>query len=874
MKRIFILLAAVLTLLPCRATLDGDGYYRVQNYRSGRYCYLTDDKGEMNMAATTFDVGAILLWSGFEKAASDPATIIYIKNKGGKSYALEAQGTSTQEFVEVELYIDKAPTNRDTYAAYGVKGGLRKYLGDTDISNDPQGIASVEAEGTSREWYMHPVGTADNNYFGIKPTIISKGKYYYPFFADFPFRPTSESGMKVYTISKTDGRFAVLKEITGIVPKATPVLIECTTPLASDNRLIIGGTGVEVGPNQLKGCYFDNSIPTHFNRTAVNPSTMRLLATDSEGNLCFSKSGLQYLPANQSYLSVWEGCEENIRIVTEAEYDQLRYQPSGISLSHETAKRNVGDTNLTLTAYLTPSDARSSITWSTDNPGVATISADGKVSCLAKGRAILTATTDNGLTASCTLTVYELPTAVDMSRTEAELTVGDTMTLGATIVPEDVMDPTLRWYSDNERVAIVDTQGKVTALAAGNAGIRAKTTNGVEGICLVTVRNPIVYPASISLNTTEAEIEEGETLQLAATVKPDDTTDKSVSWTTSQPNVATVSETGLVTGLSQGATVITATCGSVRATCIVTVRKAYVAVTGVELNLTTLTIREGDEAKLEATVMPANATDARVTWSSDNKKIANVNASGLVKGVKKGETTIYATAGDVSTSCTVNVLEKEAPVIMPTSVILNRTTINLNRGETFQLTASVIPANTTDQSITWSSSDPGAATVGENGLVTGTGKGTANITATASNGIGATAVANVTIRLEGLTITPDSYSAVPGTEFDLTAGVLPEDADMPGLAWGSSDMWTVMVDQTGHCKIIKEGQATISVSGGGCQASAIINCISGIRELLDSEGRATVYTLDGKKISDDADEAAIARLGKGIYVINGKKVIR
>lgn len=874
MKKILFLITALLSILPAAATLDGDGYYRVQNYRSGRYCYLTDDKGEMNLAATTFDVGAILLWSGFEKAASDPATIIYIKNTGGKTYALEAQGTSTQDFVEVALYIDKAPTNRDTYAAYGVKGGMRKYLGDTDITNDEQGIASVEAEGTSREWYIHPVGTADNNYFGIKPTILAKGKYYYPFYADFPFRPTSESGMKVYTISRTDGRFAILKEISGIVPAATPVLIECTTPVASDNRIIIGGTGAEVGTNALKGCYFDNSLPTHYNRTAVDQKTMRLLGTDASGNLSFVKSSLQYLPANQSYLQVWDGCEDNIRIVTEAEYEQLRYQPTGISISHQSAKRNVGDTNLQLVAYLTPGDARSTITWTSSNPAVATIDSEGKVTCLAKGSAELKATTDNGLSATCSLTVYPVPASVSISRTEATMVIGETITLSASVQPADVQDASIKWYSDNERVATVDNSGKVTAVASGGAGIRARAWNGVEAMCVLTVNKPTVYPTSVTLSQTSGSISEGETLQLIATVFPEDTTDKTITWTSSKPSVASVSDSGLVTGLSVGATTITATCGTVKATCILSVTKAYINVESIELNLSTLTIREGEQVKLTATVLPSNASDPRVTWSSDNTAIATVSSTGNVRGIKKGETQIYASAGSVSTSCTVVVLEKEAPVILPSSIYLNRSTVDLSRGETTQLTATVVPSNATDKSVTWSSSDPAIATVSDSGLITAAGKGTATISATTVNGLTATVTVTVTIRLEGLTLNPETYSAIPGTEFDLVAGPIPTDADLPSLFWSSSDPTTVLVDQSGHCVIIKEGQASITISGGGFRASSIINCISGIHELLDHEGRATVFTLDGVKISDEADADLIERLPKGIYIINGHKVIR
>lgn len=872
MKHLLLALATLCSLLTASATLNGDGYYRVKNYATGRYCYLTDDKGEMNLAATTFDVGAIQLWSGFERASSDAACIIYVKNVGGKAYNLEAQGTSTDKFVEVQLYIDKAPTNRDTYAAYGVKGGMRKFLGDTDLTSDPQGIASVEAEGERREWYIEPVGTADGNFFGVVPTVESGGRRFRPFYADFPIS-TLSSGMHIYVISRIEDRFAILKECTGTIPAGTPVLIECGAAAATGNRLNIGGTPTAVGDNKLGGIYFDNTTGKHWNRTRYDAKTMRVLGTDNDGKLAFVKGNLDYLPANQSYLKVWDGCPDNILVVTEAEYQTLRYEPTAIALSHSTTKRSVGDSNLTLTAYLTPRDARTGITWSSSNPSVATIDANGNVDCLAEGTTELSATTDNGLSAKCTLTVHPLPASVGISQAAMEMTVGENFTLTAQVNPANVLDNSIKWYSDNPPVASVDANGKVTALKAGIADVRARSWNGKEGVCRVTVKNPVVAATSVTLDHSSATLNTGSKLQLTATVLPVNATDKSLTWSSSKPDVASVSETGLVSGLKSGATTIRVYCGPLSASCIITVKEAYVEVSGIELNLSSLTLREGDQARLEANVYPADATEGGVTWSSDNTSVATVSGLGVVKGVKKGTAQIFANAGAFSTSCTVNVIEKEAEEVLPNSIYLDKQTLSLYRGEQTNVNATVNPSNATDKSVVWTSSDPDVATVDRNGNILATGKGRAMVQASTVNGLTASVEVNVTIKLERLTVTPDTYTAVAGTEFDLIPGVIPDDADMPLLAWASSDVWTVMVDQKGHCKILKEGTAEVTLSGSGLKATAVIAGITGVSELLDNSGRVAVYTIEGLKIMDAADADAIRSLPHGLYIINGRKVI-
>ena len=148
----------------------------------------------------------------------------------------------------------------------------------------------------------------------------------------------------------------------------------------------------------------------------------------------------------------------------------------------------------------------------------------------------------------------------------------------------------------------------------------------------------------------------GETATLTATVTPDNATDKTVTWTSSNTGVATV-EDGVVTPVAEGSATITAKAGEQTATCTVTVQAAgsTIAVAGITLNETSLTLHVEDTETLTATVTPNNATNATVTWSSDKTDVATVDGNGKVTAVAAGEATITAKAGEQTAECAVTV---------------------------------------------------------------------------------------------------------------------------------------------------------------------------------------------------------------------------
>ena len=245
---------------------------------------------------------------------------------------------------------------------------------------------------------------------------------------------------------------------------------------------------------------------------------------------------------------------------------------------------------------------------------------------------------------------------VSLNKTSVTLTEGESEMLTATVKPDNATDMTVTWTSSDASIAKVEN-GKVTAVKAGSATITAKAGDKTA-TCTVTVNKKVVAVTSVALNKTELTLTEGDSETLTATVKPDDATDKTVTWTTSDASIATVDANGKVTAVKAGLATITAKAGDKSATCTVTVNKKVVAVTSVTLNKTELTLTEGDSETLTATVKPDDATDKTVTWTTSDASIATVDANGKVTAVKAGLATITAKAGDKSATCKVTVKQK------------------------------------------------------------------------------------------------------------------------------------------------------------------------------------------------------------------------
>ena len=435
--------------------------------------------------------------------------------------------------------------------------------------------------------------------------------------------------------------------------------------------------------------------------------------------------------------------------------------PSAISFSRTSLILKVEETT-TLEPKITPSNAESktTISWSSSAPAVATVSEKGLVTAVSEGEAVITATTSNGKTASIKATVSTnviAVTEITISKTTLELTEGDTDKLSATISPANASDPSVSWHSSNESIVTVDENGNIKAVKAGSATITAEASNGKTATCTVTVKG--IPVDGITLSQSALTLTEGENATLTATVTPANASDKTVTWSSNDTAVATVDATGKVTAVAPGTATITAKAGEKTATCTVTVKAKIIEVTGITLDKTTATLTVGDNLTLTATVAPANATDKTVTWTSSDAAVATVDATGKVTAVKAGTATITANAGEKTATCTVTV---NAKTIAVTGITLSRTEVTLVEGKSLTLTATVTPTDATDKTVAWTSSNPAAATVDTNGKVTAVAAGKTTITAKAGD---KSATCDVTVEAD---LTGSSNSTVKMTYVDFS----------------------------------------------------------------------------------------------------------
>lgn len=368
-----------------------------------------------------------------------------------------------------------------------------------------------------------------------------------------------------------------------------------------------------------------------------------------------------------------------------------------------------------------------------------------------------------------------LPSSIQLSASTATLETGLTKKINASVYPTGAYDA-LSWTSSNPKVAQVSSNGTITAVASGSAVITAKTANGKTASVNVLVKTPTVKLSAISKTMYR-----GETTKLTAT----SSNKKPVSWTSSDPTIASVDSNGTIKTLKNGTVKISASANGGKATCTITVKEP------IQISATTSSIYRGKTTTLKA--IPAYSTT--ITWMSSNPLIATVSSNGVVTGKKAGTVTITAKAFGKSVTKTIKVVEPSLKVTGSTS---------LYRGKTTTLKA------TTSYStkVTWKSSKPSIATVSSSGVVTGKKAGTVYIYA---NAYGKSVKYKLTIKEPALKLNKSSSSIYKGKTTTLKATT----SYRTKVTWKSSNSSIATVSSTGDVTGKKAGTAYIYANAYG-----------------------------------------------------------
>jgi uncharacterized protein YjdB len=496
------------------------------------------------------------------------------------------------------------------------------------------------------------------------------------------------------------------------------------------------------------------------------------------------------------------------------------------------------------------------VVWATSDARIATVSSDGAVTGVATGRVQIAASAE-GKTAVAEVTVVPTPVAsVRLTPSSRDLLVGQTVQLVAE--PLDGQGNALTgrpvtFTTSNATVATVNATGLVTALAPGSAIVTA-ASEGKSSVASITVTSVPVATVAVTPNASDLVV--GQTTQLKA--EPRDGSGqtligRTVVWSTSAPNVASVSSTGLVTAISAGSATISATSEGKSGTAAITVSPKPVS--AVVLSPGQATVVAGQTLQLTAQVTDeqGNVLSGRpITFTSGTPAVATVSASGLVTGVAPGSATITATSEGKTGTATVTV----TPVPVA-SVVISPGEPTITVGQTLQLDVTVRGANNqelTGRSVFWSSGAPTVAPVSATGAVQAHAAGTAIIFANVEGVVGTATVTVRQVSVGSVVVTPPTSSVVVGGSVQLSASVRDASgAELPGrlVGWSSSDEAVAVVSSTGRVTALKVGTVTITASSEGKSGTATVTVTSApVASVTVTPPSATVTV--GQTVSLDA----------------------
>ncbi len=400
------------------------------------------------------------------------------------------------------------------------------------------------------------------------------------------------------------------------------------------------------------------------------------------------------------------------------------------------------------------------------------------------------------------------PTGVSVKVEKKTLGIGEKVNISATVYPENACSTRVSWSSSDPSVASV-SNGVITAKKYGTTTITAETFNEKKGTVTITVKEITAEKVTVS-GLPEADVFYiGDTFTLTAQISPENVDNPTIVWSSSNEQVASVSDTGSVTLLAEGKVEIRATASNgVFGKVAVVVKEKYVE--EVEIAESELDVLLGDQRNIAAKVSPSDATYPELTWTSENPDVVSVAGNGNMTAVGCGQTVITATARNgISDSVVVRVSEIKAQSLEiqgAPSVLL---------GGTMSLTGAFTPADTTVQDITWSVDNAEVASVSPDGLLTANGVGTVTVTGTQKD-VSATFVVEILpVKVENIVLTASTEENLSKDDtVAFSAEVFPANATYPEITWSVSDPEVATIDENGVLHALKAGKVTVTATSG------------------------------------------------------------
>ena len=537
---------------------------------------------------------------------------------------------------------------------------------------------------------------------------------------------------------------------------------------------------------------------------------------------------------------------------------------------------------------------------------------------------------DNNVTATCNVTVQPALTSISIVKDNTVIEdysinlLQKNVQLGVKYTPTTTgYTADMRWTSQDTTVAEVDNTGWVTMHKAGTTMLRVEPVfnpNNIYATCYLTVLQPpsdaeLLDANGKALNPAEVTIEVGESVDIICSMLPNQST-APLEWSVAHEDIAQVQQDENTVGKSQVKAKITALKGGTTdvmvivpilnkpnadgtgggtsyrvLTCTV---HCIQGATGIVVDKKEITLNVGEMEKITATLLPESVTQTKLTWSSDDSKIATVDANGMVTAVSEGETSIFvqteATGKQPTQTAKIKIIVRDSLQ----GISLDPTEKTIRKGKTFTIDVYYTPDTAANKDVYWESSDEEVATVSDQGKVKGRKGGVALITCTSDDG-GFVAGCKVKVKEAVSSVTLNKTTLKLGVKknYQLEAKVESEFATNPKLTWTSSKPNVVTVNKHGMIKTLKVGTATIKCKtndGSGAFAKCVVKVVNPVKTLNFStnymklsEGRSkTINTKISpanatmKKLtwtSSDTGVAVVSTAGKVTGVKEGTCII-
>lgn len=487
-----------------------------------------------------------------------------------------------------------------------------------------------------------------------------------------------------------------------------------------------------------------------------------------------------------------------------------------------------------LSVTVNPTDA--TVSYSSDNPSAATVSAGGLISAVCNGSATISVTANKSgyitSTKTVLVTVEKCPMTLSVDSVGA-LSVGQTAQINGSTVPGGA---TITYVSDNEAVATVSPTGLIMAVCNGSANI---TITASKACC-----NDAVQTITVTVNKCDmiltvdpvGALKVGQTAQINSTTNPGGA---SITYVSDNPAVASVSGTGLITAVCNGSASITVTAS--KACCNDAVQTITVTVNKGEMTLTVEPVEEfavGQTAQINATTVPGGAA---FTYSSDNPAVATVSQTGLITAVCNGSANITVTA---TRDCYNSVFQVIPITVSKGTMSLTVEPVgSLSVGRSAQISAGTVPGGA---AFSYGSDNPAVATVSDTGLLTAVCAGSANITVTATRNCYENAVQVIAVTVApgeiSLTVSPLDVNLGVNGQQQLTFNAVPDGVT---YSFASNDEAVATVDASGliTAKALGSANITVTASKQPCYSNKTVTVtvnVTGLLGDIDGDGKVTV----------------------------------